>query len=71
MGHEREPILIGPQGKESRSAGIENSGAFVNGVGGRAVASVGSADQVVDPDRAESRNSKRTALHWVVAPMVD
>lgn len=40
MGHEREPILVGPQGKESRSAGMESkNSAAPAGITQRAVCS--------------------------------
>lgn len=35
MGHEREPIFVGPHGKESRSAGVENNADEAAAVGCR------------------------------------
>ena len=58
MGHEREPILVGPQGKESRSAGMESKDC-VNEVGGEAA----SADII---QRAVCSNrASRTVLQEV------
>ena len=66
MGHEREPILVGPQGKESRSAGMESKdSAAPAGITQRAVCSNRANRTVLQEGRVASILLLRFWQFWL------